>query len=142
MCRPALDMFDRRPVSMSAYLSNYGWHFSKGLCEFAVSLMYSEDKDGKKVYAKCKKKDEIHELLTKHGIKMDKPLDYDFVYLFHMYSTDLKGTEDDEKKLLMIAKAIWCDVDVADGVTLRRWLATMTGNGEPVYWSDFLYDSE
>lgn len=123
---------------MTAYLGNYGWHFNEGLCEFAVSLMYVEDEDGNKTYAKYKKKEEVNALLTKHGIKLKKPLDYDFVYLYHMYQTDLKGTEDDEKKLLMTAKAIWCDADSADGFILRRWYATMVGNGEPVYWKDFL----
>lgn len=138
MCRPALDLYDMRPQSMNDYLSNYGWHFNEGLCEFAVSLMYNEDEEGKKTYTKYKKKEEVEALYTKHGIKLKKPLDYDLVYLYHMYCTDLKGVEEDEKKLLMIAKAIWCDADASDGFVLRRWLATMTGNGEPVYWSDFV----
>ena len=34
-----MDIRDRRPEEMEAYLSNFGWHFNKKMCEFAVSLM-------------------------------------------------------------------------------------------------------
>lgn len=138
MCKQALDMYDVRPQAMTAYLGNYGWHFNEGLCEFAVSLMYSEDENGNKTYTKYKKKEEVEALLTKHSIRLKKPLDYDFVYLYHAYCTDLKGTEDDEKKLLMITKAIWCDADAADGTIMTQWWAKMVRCGEPVYWGDFV----
>lgn len=126
---------------MNNYLSNYGWHFNKSLCEFAVSLMYYKDgKDEKK--ADYQSKDKVKELLTKHGIEV-KNLNYDFVYTYHMYCSDLKAKVPlDEKTILLITKATVEDDDVADGFILRRWLATMTGNGEPIYWSDFIDDSE
>lgn len=138
MCKQSLDIYDVRPRSMVAYLSNFGWHFNEDLCRFAVSLMYSSDEDGEKTYTRYKEKDEVNALISKHGIKMHRPLDYDFLYLYHSYCTDLKGVEDDEKKLLMIAKAVWCDVDSGDGAILAQWLAKMARSGEPVYWSDFL----
>lgn len=39
MRREPLDIRDKRPEEMEAYLSNFGWHFNKKMCEFAVSLM-------------------------------------------------------------------------------------------------------
>ena len=33
-----LDMYDEFPSGMKAYLSQYGWHFSKAMCDFAVSI--------------------------------------------------------------------------------------------------------
>lgn len=39
MRREPLDIRDRRPEEMEVYLSNFGWHFNKKMCEFAVSLM-------------------------------------------------------------------------------------------------------
>lgn len=137
MCKPALDLFDMRPQAMDAYLSNYGWHFSKELCEYAVSLMYSEDASGVKTYTKLKSKDEVKAMAEKLGVKLHCAVDYDFLYTFHAYCTDLKGVVLDEKLLLMITDAICNDADAGDGAIMRKWLATMVSKGEPVYWSDF-----
>lgn len=141
MCKPALDTWDMRPQSMIAYLSNFGWHFNKPLCEYAISLMYYKEGDQEKS-VDCLTKEKVKELLTKHGVEV-KNLTYDFIYTYHMYCSDLKKVQClDEKSKLLITKATVEDDDVADGFILRRWLATMTGNGVPIYWSDFLNDSE
>ena len=87
-------------------------------------------------------KEKIEELMTKHGVKLEKRINYDFVYLYHMFCSDLKKVPLDDKMKLLIAKAVFEDDDVADGTTMRRWYATMVGNGEPIYWSDFLDDTE
>ena len=70
MCRQALDMFDIRPQSMTMYLSNWGWHMNKPLCEYAISLMKKEV-NGKKESITPKKKEEVESLFTKYGIKLD-----------------------------------------------------------------------
>lgn len=137
MCKQALDMYDIRPKSMTKYLSNYGWHFNKELCKYAVSLMYYKE-NGKEVSIEFKDKDKVEELLTKCGIKLDKPVNYDFLYLYHMYCSDLKGKmPSDDRLILLISKSIFEDDDAADGFIMRRWYATMVGNGEPIYWEDF-----
>lgn len=137
MCKQALDMYDARPISMRKYLANYGWHFNKELCKFAVSLMYYKE-NGKESGVEFKDKGKVEELLTKHGIKLGKPLNYDYIYTYHMFCSDLKGKVSiDDKTMLLIAKAVFEDDDVADGFILRRWYATMVGNGEPIYWEDF-----
>lgn len=124
---------------MTAFLSNNGWHFSPKLCRYAVSLMtYKEN--GKDVKMEFTPKEKVEELLTKHGIKLEKKIDYDFVYLYHMFCSDLKKVPLDEKMKLLISKAVFEDDDAADGFIMRRWYATMIGNGEPVYWSEFLDD--
>ena len=33
------DMYEKKPAGMDNYLSNYGWHFSKKMCEWAISMM-------------------------------------------------------------------------------------------------------
>ena len=141
MCKQALDLYDMRPQSQIAYLSNYSWHFSEKLCRFAVSLMYYKEGDKEK-QMEYTPKEKVEELLTKHGIKLEKKINYDFVYLYHMYFCDLKKSPFDDKQKLLIAKYIFEDEDVADGTTMRRWYSTMVGNGEPIYWSDFLDDTE
>ena len=35
----SFDIYDRIPEDMKAYLSNYGFNFSKKMCEWAVSKM-------------------------------------------------------------------------------------------------------
>ena len=44
--RQALDTYDDMPKYMKQYLRNYGWHFNKALCNYAVSLM---EKGGQKL---------------------------------------------------------------------------------------------
>ena len=39
-------MYDDMPKYMRKYLQNYGWHFNKALCNYAISLM---TKNGKKL---------------------------------------------------------------------------------------------
>lgn len=34
-----LDNYEVKPSGMDNYLQNYGWHFSKKMCEWAVSMM-------------------------------------------------------------------------------------------------------
>jgi hypothetical protein len=34
-----LDNYEVKPAGMDNYLQNYGWHFSKKMCEWAVSMM-------------------------------------------------------------------------------------------------------
>lgn len=41
-----LDTYDRIPPAMADYLSQYGWHFSKKMCLWAVS----PHEDGKQIY--------------------------------------------------------------------------------------------
>lgn len=38
-----LDVYDYFPDGMTDYLSIYGWHFSKKMCEWAVSKMKAEN---------------------------------------------------------------------------------------------------
>ena len=42
-----LDTHENFPAGFREYLENYGWHFSKKMCEFAVSRM--KDRNGKKI---------------------------------------------------------------------------------------------
>ena len=42
--RVALDVNDNMPKFMRKYISNYGWHFNKALCNYAISLMRKKGK--------------------------------------------------------------------------------------------------
>ena len=47
-CRMPLDMYDLKPEGMVSYLRYNGYHFSKKMCEWAVSLMYKYDPSSKR----------------------------------------------------------------------------------------------
>ena len=38
-----LDSYSGYPSGMEEYLSAYGWHFSKKMCDWAVSKMYKTE---------------------------------------------------------------------------------------------------
>ena len=75
-----LDTYDKMPSAMKNYLSLYGWHFSKKMCEWAVSKMEVENKATKQKEKLVPiKKEEVEELLKKYGIKLEKDSGYDCV---------------------------------------------------------------
>ena len=77
-----MDIRDRRPEEMEAYLSNFGWHFNKKMCEFAVSLMKKlNPSTGKKERIEPISKEKVDELLTRYGIKLEnKPCRFALVF--------------------------------------------------------------
>ena len=63
-----LDTHENFPAGFREYLENYGWHFSKKMCEFAVSRM--KDRNGKKIEPYSK--DKVDALLKQYGIELKK----------------------------------------------------------------------
>ena len=135
MRREPLDIRDRRPEEMEAYLSNFGWHFNKKMCEFAVSLMKKlNPSTGKKERIEPISKEKVDELLTRYGIKLENN-----VYVANMGKADyLKSSIPDEAHLALYIKDTIDDPDAPDGATMRRWYATMIAAGEPIEWDEML----
>lgn len=140
MRREPLDIRDRRPEEMEVYLSNFGWHFNKKMCEFAVSLMKKlSPSSGKKERIEPISKEKVDELLTRYGIKLENNVLYDYVYVANMGKADfLKSSIPDEAHLALYIKDTIDDPDAPDGTTMRRWYATMIASGEPVEWDEML----
>lgn len=140
MKRESLDMYDDRPREMTVYLRNYGWHFNKKMCEFAVSLMKKENPStGKKERIEPLTKQKVDDLLSTYGIKLENNVLYDYIYVANMCKADLfKSSVPDEAHLALYIKDVIDDVDAPDGTTMRRWYATMMGGGEPVEWDEML----
>ncbi len=125
---------------MEAYLSNFGWHFNKKMCDFAVSLMKRiNPATGKKERIEPVSKEKAEELLTKYGVKLDNNSLYDFVYVINMGKADFfKSSIPDEQHLAMYVKDVIDDPDAPDGTTMRRWYATMIASGEPIEWDEMV----
>lgn len=125
---------------MKAYLRHYGWHFNKKACEYAVKMMKRKNPaSGKVERIEPYTKEQVEELLAKYGVTIDDTSTYDFVFVANMCKADyLKSSIPDEAHLALYIKDVLDDVDADDGVTMRRWYATMVANGMGVDWADIL----
>ena len=140
MRREPLDIRDKRPEEMEAYLSNFGWHFNKKMCEFAVSLMKKlNPSTGKKERIEPISKEKVDELLTRYGIKLENNVLYDYVYVANMGKADyLKSSVADDARLALYVKDTIDDFDAPDGMVMCMWYAKMCRAGEPVEWDEML----
>lgn len=138
--RLPLDIYDDMPKDMRRYLQNNGWHFSKRACAWAVSLMKKENPTTKKKEKiEPYTKEQVDEMLKKYNITLENNVGYDYVFVANMGKADyLKSSIADEQHLALYVKDVIDDVDAGDGVTMRRWFATMVANGEIVEWDEFL----
>lgn len=130
-----MDYYDILPAGMDAYLSVYSWHFSKKLCEWAVSKM--RDRNGNKV--QLKPKEEVDAILKRNNIQLENDRGYDAVFVMHMGMSDYMGSSIiDEPHLARYVKDVLDDEDGYDGIALTRFLADCNAKGEPIIWQDVI----
>lgn len=135
-----LDLYNILPTDMRTYIRNYGYHFSKKACEFAVGRMKRlNPASGKKEPIEIQSKESIEEIFIKHGIKLEHNEGYDFVYLWHMAKADYyKSSLPDEKSVAMFVKDTIEDPDMIGSNAFRRWLADADAVGMVIEWYDIL----
>ena len=106
-------MFDGIPEDAYRYLSNYGFHFNKKACEFAVSMMSKRDAGtGKSVPIEMVSKDDVESMLTKHNLKLENDCMYDATYVANMLMSDMyKSSIPDEQHLALGIKDLIDDID-------------------------------
>ena len=133
-------MYDDMPREMRTYLSHNGWHFNKRACEYAVKMMKRKNPaSGKTERIEPYTKEQVEDMLAKYGVTIEDTSNYDFVFVANMGKADyLKSSIPDEAHLALYVKDVLDDIDAGDGVTMRRWYATMVANGDGVEWSDLL----
>lgn len=130
-----LDYYDILPAGMDAYLSNYGWHFSKPMCEWAVSKM--RDRNGNPVTMKTK--EEVDAILKRNNIEIENDHGYDKVFVMHMGLTDyFANSIVDEAHLARYVQDVLDDKDGYEGVALTRFLADCNAKGLPIIWEDVI----
>lgn len=124
---------------MAAYLSNYGPHFSKALCEFACKRMRKRDASGNVVPVEPWGKKQVDDLLATHGIALENDNGYDSVYVANMCRADYyKKSVTDEAHLAMFIRDTIDDPDAPEGAVFRRWYATAVGSGIAIIWEDLI----
>ena len=136
-----LNIYDEMPKPMKRYLSNYGWNFNKAACEYAVSKMWKEDAQGNKKKIEQKTKEQVYELLRKHGIELKHDELYNATYAWHMVMADYFGVSvDDERHAALSVKAIIDDPDKPGGNVFSHWYWDMIDFGHGVDFDEFLDD--
>ena len=118
------------------YISLYGHHFTKALCDFAVGMMYNEQGDKIKPISK----QDVEQILASQNIDLKYNVLYDFVYVANMCNADFLGeaVPNDNLHLAKYIKGTIDDPDGYDGQVFDRWLSDMKGMKVPVDWSQFV----
>lgn len=121
--------------SYKKYQRLFGPHFTKELCNFAVSMM--EDENGPITPFT---KQEVENKLNAYGIKLKYNKLYDFVYVANMCKADFLGSAvpNDDQHLCEYIKKVIDDPDGYDGQVFNRWLSDVEGMHIPVDWSEFV----
>lgn len=117
------------------YIKLYGHHFTKALCEFAVSMM--EDENGPIVPFT---KQDVEDKLKSQSIELKYNKLHDFVYVANMCKADFLGTAvpEDDYHLCMYIKRVIDDPDGYDGQVFDRWLSDVKKMNIPIDWSLFV----
>ena len=120
-------------------LSSYGWHFSKKMCDWAVSRMYKKDERGNRTYIQELSKDYIDSLLTNYGVKLKENKGYDYVYVANMCKADFyESSIKDEEKLAYFINDYIDDGDAYEGMPFTRFYADCIGSGTPIILEDMI----
>lgn len=135
-----LDMYDDIPRPMRAYLRNYGYSFSKKACELAVRSMKRKNSATDKLEPiEPYTKEQVEEMLTKYGVKVEHNKGYDFVYLANMCRADFfKSSVPDEQHVALYVKNVIDDPDMPGGNAFRHWLVNCDKKGIPIDWEELL----
>lgn len=128
------------PHSMMEYLMANGWHFGHKALEFAVKQMKKRNPVTKQNEPiKPYTKEEVDEMLKKHGITLENNQLCDYVYVANVAKADLLGSSiEDEKHLALYIKDEIDDVDRKEGVIMKMWYAMMYGNGKVIPWYELI----
>jgi hypothetical protein len=132
-----LDMYEKLPSGMKEYISYYGWHFNKKMCEFACKNMYKTNNNVRE-YITPFTKEQVDNLLYNYGIKLNDTT-YDYVYVANMCKADFYGSSiQNEQQLCLYIKDMIEDNDAYEGMVFTRFYADCIGSGTPIYWEEFL----
>ena len=130
-----LDYYDIKPAGMCAYLSHHGYHFSKLMYEWAVSMM--RDASGNKL--KAVDRDKVEETLRAHGVIIDNDYGYDAAYVWMMGTADYLGSSIvDEPHLALFVKDYLDDRDGSPSRAFDEFYAKTVALGIPIVWEDVI----
>ena len=135
-----LDANYRFPSGMQEYLDTYGWHFSKKMCEWAVSKMKRKiAQTGKEEPIDFMDKDKMDELLKKFNVTLQNDNGYNATYAINMARSDyFKSSIADEQHLAMFVRDYIDDPDGYPTIAFTRFYADCIGKGVVIPWLDVI----
>ena len=129
-----LDQYDDRPAGMKRYLSYYGWHFTRKMCEFAVQMM---QKGGSTINPLDKSS--VDNYLQNANITLEHNKLYDYVYVANMAYSDFYGSSiQNDIQLARYIKDYIDDEDAYDGMPFSRFYIDTVKKGVPIDWEDMM----
>lgn len=132
-----LDYKEKFPSGMEQYLSYYGWHFSKNMCEWASKKMYKKRPDGRKMMINIYNKESFEAMMQRYGIQIT--FSYDALYVANMCKADFfESSVIDEQHLALYVKDVIEDGDAYEGMVFTRFYADCIGSGTPIDWEDMI----
>jgi hypothetical protein len=100
-----LDSYGSYPSGMEESLSIYGWHFSKKMCNWAISLLKRYNVAPKPDQSDVATKEQIDEMFKKHNMQINNLIGYDYCYEFNkVKATHWKHAIEDDIHLLRYLK--------------------------------------
>ena len=131
------------PEDMEQYMSYYGMHFNKLLCDFAVSKMKREDKaTGLLKPITPITLEELKPMLEKHKLEVDTNEMYDALYLANMVKADFWGSAvEDEEHLVKYIGDVLCDPDGCEGLVFSRFISDCACKGVVLFWEKFIHSA-
>ena len=138
MERVNFTQYDVYPEAMLIYMRNYGPHFNKKLCDFAVSKM-KRNVNGKMQKIQPISREELKNLMSMNGFVLENDQLYDSVYVANMCKADFFFFFFiDEVHMLKYVKDVIDDPDAVDGLVFNRWYADMCYMGIAIDWEEML----
>lgn len=136
-----MNQYNIIPEEMRRYLFQFGPHFNKKLCDYAVSLMMKAGPDGKPQRITPMTREEVDNLLKTNGVELKHNVLYDHVFVANMVKSDQLGSSvPDAKHHALAIKDYIDDIDKAEGYLFDRWMSDICGLGPHFipYWEDMI----
>ena len=128
-----MTILDLVPEGFREYRRRHGCHFSRELCEFAVSRMTGDD--GRAI--KALSKQEVETALRESKVEVRHMEGYDHVFAANMCLADYLGESvPDMEHLARYVKDVLDDPDGYEGIVLCRWIADVVAKRVDVPWEE------
>lgn len=125
----------RDPEGFADYMATYGGHFSKKMCQWAVSMMRDDNDEKIEPWTK----EQVEDLLKRYGVELENDKGYDKVYVANMCKADYyEDAVPDENHVARYIKKSLDDPDGYDEKVFNRFMMDCMGMDIPIMWEDML----
>lgn len=125
------------PEDLEQYMSYYGLHFSRRLCDFAVGNMRKKDKaTGRMTRVTPMTIGELKSVLEENNVEVAESSIYDALYLANMVRADYWGSSiEDEEHMAKFIKDVIGDEDGYEGIVFCRFIGDCNATGCVIHWN-------